>query len=564
MKRLAGLVALGLMVATSAQAYTLVMVDDGGELRPRRWPAAPTIQFQINQDTGPALPNVAAGSDPLMAVQRALLEWPRVAEIFFSSQMTAVESVASDGVNLITLKNTAANRMAIEMAGGPLGLAIVRSQGTTIVEADIVINPLVVFTTTLDTDAALTAAGLQDLQAVVTHELGHAIGLHHSGVEAATMWSLASVLHRSIDADDGAGARALYPPGGQGAIFGQVLIGDVDAADSAGGAAGGTEPVAAPAFGAQVVALRDGRVAASALTLPDGNYSIEGLDSGTYTLYVEPLDGPHSSVPNVPCIRLGNLSGGGIYNNATLTTDFPTQFFGSNDAPAQVQLGGEITAVEASFLVGAGGNAVNPTLIGPAIVNGGSVSLSVGGAPIQIVAGQRQAIAVAGPNLDQVPATGISFRDSAIVVDTASRRELSINCNGSPVPVLVFEVTVATDAISGARSLALRVGELLGIMTGAIEVLGVDPPTPTPVPTRTATQPVPTATVGGPSPTPGQGCVGDCDGNGTVTVDEIVTMVNVALGTQSVSNCPPGDPSGDGSVTVDEILTAIQNALAGC
>lgn len=36
------------------------------------------------------------------------------------------------------------------------------------------------------------------------------------------------------------------------------------------------------------------------------------------------------------------------------------------------------------------------------------------------------------------------------------------------------------------------------------------------------------ATVGGPSPTP-QGCVGDCDGNGTVTVDEIVTAIQNAL-----------------------------------
>jgi len=49
-----------------------------------------------------------------------------------------------------------------------------------------------------------------------------------------------------------------------------------------------------------------------------------------------------------------------------------------------------------------------------------------------------------------------------------------------------------------------------------------------------------------------------------VTVDEIVTMVNIALGTQSVDNCLAGDADGSRTVTVDEILTAIQNALNGC
>jgi len=68
----------------------------------------------------------------------------------------------------------------------------------------------------------------------------------------------------------------------------------------------------------------------------------------------------------------------------------------------------------------------------------------------------------------------------------------------------------------------------------------------------------------GPTPTPGTGCVGDCDGNGSVTVDEIVTMVNIALGLADVSSCEAGDPSGDGNVTVDEILTAVNNALNGC
>lgn len=61
-----------------------------------------------------------------------------------------------------------------------------------------------------------------------------------------------------------------------------------------------------------------------------------------------------------------------------------------------------------------------------------------------------------------------------------------------------------------------------------------------------------------------QTCTGDCDGSGGVTVDEVVTGVNIALGSRNVSECPAFDSSNDGSVTVDEILQAVTNALDGC
>ncbi len=50
-----------------------------------------------------------------------------------------------------------------------------------------------------------------DLDAVMTHELGHALGLGHSSVSAATMWpTYMASAGRSLESDDVAGISALY------------------------------------------------------------------------------------------------------------------------------------------------------------------------------------------------------------------------------------------------------------------------------------------------------------------------------------------------------------------
>lgn len=59
-------------------------------------------------------------------------------------------------------------------------------------------------------------------------------------------------------------------------------------------------------------------------------------------------------------------------------------------------------------------------------------------------------------------------------------------------------------------------------------------------------------------------CVGDCNGDLAVTVDEIVKMVNIALGGLDISECPAGDRDDSGTITVDEIVQAVNNALTGC
>lgn len=59
-------------------------------------------------------------------------------------------------------------------------------------------------------------------------------------------------------------------------------------------------------------------------------------------------------------------------------------------------------------------------------------------------------------------------------------------------------------------------------------------------------------------------CVGDCSGNGEVTVNELLAMVNVALGNAEVTTCIAGDANGDAQITINEILAGVNNALGGC
>jgi len=66
------------------------------------------------------------------------------------------------------------------------------------------------------------------------------------------------------------------------------------------------------------------------------------------------------------------------------------------------------------------------------------------------------------------------------------------------------------------------------------------------------------------NPFTGQFCTGDCDLNGLVSVDELVTSVDVALGGAPLAACTVTDANADGAVTVDELVTTVNHALNGC
>ncbi len=59
-------------------------------------------------------------------------------------------------------------------------------------------------------------------------------------------------------------------------------------------------------------------------------------------------------------------------------------------------------------------------------------------------------------------------------------------------------------------------------------------------------------------------CVGDCNGDERVAIDELLTGVNIALGRMPVSDCGNLDPQGAGTVGIAELVTATTYALDGC
>lgn len=67
----------------------------------------------------------------------------------------------------------------------------------------------------------------------------------------------------------------------------------------------------------------------------------------------------------------------------------------------------------------------------------------------------------------------------------------------------------------------------------------------------------------GTTATPALAVLGDCNGDRVVTVDELVTGVNIALDTTPLANCPFFDVNDDGKVTVEELVGAVSIALNG-
>jgi hypothetical protein len=56
---------------------------------------------------------------------------------------------------------------------------------------------------------------------------------------------------------------------------------------------------------------------------------------------------------------------------------------------------------------------------------------------------------------------------------------------------------------------------------------------------------------------------GDCNGDGVVTIDELILGVNISLDNLPITACPAFDTDGSGGVSIDELIQAVNAALRG-
>jgi hypothetical protein len=301
--------------ATPAGAYALSRYQDpsNNKYYGTRWKSlSQPIKFMLNDGPASMLPNLLGDSLPTAAVQASMQTWSFAPIGMTLAGTSSKTSVGLDGVNLISLANTADNR---DLVGNNIAVTQfwLNAHGNLpywpMREADVIFNPAV----PIATDGRPKAF---DLQAVLTHELGHALGLDHSSIPAATMWPYGDqgeTRDRTPDADDVAAVQATYgtlSDATHGTITGRVLAaGDV------------------PVFGATVVATDEQGVArCGAFTERDGSYTLSWLPPSLYSVHAETLNTELTT----------GLFSGDYYHNAW--RDFPTAFLGGNNSPMLVQV----------------------------------------------------------------------------------------------------------------------------------------------------------------------------------------------------------------------------------
>jgi hypothetical protein len=200
--------------AGRALAYSFYYTD-GSRAVALSWRRQP-IRLYLSTSIRTPPPNIKAGSDVEGAVRRALGRWEQAAGVRFriewADEQSASASLEGDGVSLITVADTPENNMFF--SGALIGytkLFFDRRTGET-AEVDIIINPRQKFSTD-------GSPGSYDLEATLTHEVGHLLGLDHSGVPGSVMREGQAIngrprgrhlSGRELGTDDRAGVRAIY------------------------------------------------------------------------------------------------------------------------------------------------------------------------------------------------------------------------------------------------------------------------------------------------------------------------------------------------------------------
>jgi hypothetical protein len=432
--RLVVAVALCAAAWSAPRAFTRLADGLGADPLYLAWFVTPT--YKINVSTDDSLPNVATGSDPETAIRRSFLTWQEVSTSIVSvadGGTTTIENAGRDGFNLVSFVDD-----DFVFNGALAATQIFFDAFTGVVtEADIVFNPAVSFSTHGST------SGVHDVQEVATHEIGHFLGLAHSGILSATMYPFAaddSQIERFLDTDDVAGISEVYSHPSfdteHGKISGVIRFSD------------GTK-----LFGTHVVAADlAGRPRVSALTLKDGTYEIPGLSPGSYYLYAEPLDSP---------VAQANFSG--YWSSAPFHDGFRSMFKGGNDNPGTpaVGAGGHIVRrITVSSLAAT----IDAGLVAKQPAGGGAIAAS--NTPVTVLQGDADwNIIVAGGGLGP-PATF-----EILGPDVTRTTDFTYGTLGGGAPYIKARFEFDADAIASPRVIRVDSDDETVMLTGGIEIL---------------------------------------------------------------------------------------------
>jgi hypothetical protein len=190
-------------------------------------------------------------------------------------------------------------------------------------------------------------------------------------------------------------------------------------------------------------------------------------------------------------------------------------------------------------------------------------SAPLGASPIildRLLAGDKNGMLI--PGIFPVNGTLIIDPDAPLPTSTATRTD---------TPTITVTPTASATRTSTATATASASATPSATATLTPTATDTPIPTDTPTPTATATStpsaspsitptpsPLPTATATPPA------CAGDCDGNGEVSISELILAVNISVAGTSLDECRAVDRDGSGAVTIDELIVAVRNALNGC
>ena len=401
------------------------------------------IRYAVDSTTRPGLVDSTGGliitpnSSPTAAIVAAMERWSRApgAVVRFAAPIPTERSVRFDDLNVISFADTPSVRALVGDAVAVTRLGSESSGALT--DTDIVFNPDLVYSTTL-------TAGTFDIEGTLVHELGHALGLSHSGVVTSSLFAStfrATARLRTPTQDDLAFTVEAYPGGGSNLFA--TLEGRV------------TFQTGLAARRALVTAIDpDRNSVVGGLTSATGDYLIAGAPPGNYLVYAEPLDGP----TELPELGLSGPS----------DTSFRTGFFGGA-TPRRVRLlGGSIA--RADFSVNTGAPALNIERIGIALP-GGIPPTRLGGV---VRGGQVYDIQISGLGVDRPELTeeAFEFHGSGVTLVPGSA-ELVATSSGTRLDA---QIQVAANAPTGLVSLGLRMGDELSIFSGGIEIVSPPPP----------------------------------------------------------------------------------------